>query len=106
MHVLFGLVFPLLALRHPHPASVVLCCSNQENNSAADIEVDLRMMRLEDLMGRKAMLNNSVLLRQNPHDVQVRACVQPLCVCALLCFVKALLRCGLHLPHFPSSPLV
>ncbi len=36
--------------------------------SASD-EIDWRMMRLESLMDRRALLLNSVLLRQNPHNV-------------------------------------
>eukprot|EP00466_Bigelowiella_natans_P008015 jgi/Bigna1/38562/e_gw1.26.7.1 len=36
--------------------------------SASD-EVDWRMMRLENLMERRKLLLNSVLLRQNPHNV-------------------------------------
>ena len=34
-----------------------------------DLEVDLRMARFEDLMERRPLLLNSVLLRQNPHNV-------------------------------------
>jgi len=34
-----------------------------------DIEVDLKMARFEDLMDRRPLLLNSVLLRQNPHNV-------------------------------------
>ena len=34
-----------------------------------DIEVDMRMARFEDLMDRRPLLLNSVLLRQNPHNV-------------------------------------
>ncbi|XP_046441080.1 pre-mRNA-splicing factor syf1 homolog [Daphnia pulex] len=34
-----------------------------------DIEVELRMARFEDLMDRRPLLLNSVLLRQNPHNV-------------------------------------
>lgn len=34
-----------------------------------DLEVDLRMARFEDLMDRRPLLLNSVLLRQNPHNV-------------------------------------
>jgi len=33
------------------------------------IEIDLRLVRLEDLMSRRPLLVNSVLLRQNPHNV-------------------------------------
>jgi hypothetical protein len=35
-----------------------------------EIEIELRMARLEDLMERRMLLLNSVLLRQNPHNVQ------------------------------------
>ncbi|KAL6560459.1 hypothetical protein OROGR_004018 [Orobanche gracilis] len=35
-----------------------------------DKDVDLRMARLEYLMGRRPELANSVLLRQNPHNVE------------------------------------
>ncbi len=35
-----------------------------------EMEVELRMARLEDLMERRPLLLNSVLLRQNPHNVQ------------------------------------
>jgi hypothetical protein len=34
-----------------------------------DIELDLRLARFEHLMGRRLLLLNSVLLRQNPHNV-------------------------------------
>uniref|UniRef100_A0A8D9DPY9 Pre-mRNA-splicing factor SYF1 n=3 Tax=Cacopsylla melanoneura TaxID=428564 RepID=A0A8D9DPY9_9HEMI len=34
-----------------------------------DIELELRLARLEDLMSRRLLLLNSVLLRQNPHNV-------------------------------------
>ena len=34
-----------------------------------DIEVELRLARFEDLMDRRPLLLNSVLLRQNPHNV-------------------------------------
>lgn len=34
-----------------------------------DIELELRLARLEDLMERRLLLLNSVLLRQNPHNV-------------------------------------
>jgi len=37
---------------------------------AEDVEVDLRLARLEDLMNRRPLLLSSVLLRQNPHNVQ------------------------------------
>lgn len=35
-----------------------------------DIEIDLRLARFENLMERRLELLNSVLLRQNPHNVQ------------------------------------
>lgn len=35
-----------------------------------DIEIDLRLARFESLMERRLILLNSVLLRQNPHNVQ------------------------------------
>lgn len=35
-----------------------------------EIDVELKMARLEDLMERRMLLLNSVLLRQNPHNVQ------------------------------------
>lgn len=35
-----------------------------------DIEIDLRLARFENLMERRLALLNSVLLRQNPHNVQ------------------------------------
>ena len=35
-----------------------------------DIEIDLRLARFESLMERRLALLNSVLLRQNPHNVQ------------------------------------
>lgn len=34
-----------------------------------DVEIELRMARFEDLMDRRPLLLNSVLLRQNPHNV-------------------------------------
>ena len=34
-----------------------------------DVEVEFRMARFEDLMDRRPLLLNSVLLRQNPHNV-------------------------------------
>lgn len=36
---------------------------------ADDLELELRLARLEDLMDRRPLLLNSVLLRQNPHNV-------------------------------------
>jgi len=37
---------------------------------ADDIELELRLARLEYLLDRRLLLLNSVLLRQNPHNVQ------------------------------------
>ena len=34
-----------------------------------DIEIEFRLARFEDLMDRRPLLLNSVLLRQNPHKV-------------------------------------
>ena len=34
-----------------------------------DLELEMRLARLEDLMDRRPLLLNSVLLRQNPHNV-------------------------------------
>ncbi|TKA21965.1 Pre-mRNA-splicing factor syf1 [Salinomyces thailandicus] len=36
---------------------------------AADLDLDIRMMRFEQLMDRRPFLVNDVLLRQNPHNV-------------------------------------
>lgn len=43
-----------------------------ENKSCEeyDIEIELRLVRFENLMERRLLLLNSVLLRQNPHNVQ------------------------------------
>lgn len=35
-----------------------------------DTELELRLARFENLMERRLLLLNSVLLRQNPHNVQ------------------------------------
>lgn len=40
------------------------------SNTDDDIEIDLRLARFEGLMERRLILLNSVLLRQNPHNVQ------------------------------------
>ena len=34
-----------------------------------DIDIELRLARFENLMDRRPLLLNSVLLRQNPHNV-------------------------------------
>ena len=39
------------------------------NDFADDIDLELRMTRYEDLLDRRPLLLNSVLLRQNPHNV-------------------------------------
>lgn len=39
-------------------------------STADDIDIDLRLARFENLMERRLALLNSVLLRQNPHNVQ------------------------------------
>ena len=36
---------------------------------ADDIDIELRLARFEHLMDRRPLLLNSVLLRQNPHNV-------------------------------------
>ncbi|KAM3424497.1 hypothetical protein BST61_g6501 [Cercospora zeina] len=38
-------------------------------NEDADLDLDIRMMRFEQLMDRRPFLVNDVLLRQNPHNV-------------------------------------
>ncbi|KAI6904442.1 Pre-mRNA-splicing factor [Hortaea werneckii] len=38
-------------------------------NEDADLDLDIRMMRFEQLMDRRPFLINDVLLRQNPHNV-------------------------------------
>ncbi|KAI6943458.1 Pre-mRNA-splicing factor [Hortaea werneckii] len=38
-------------------------------NEDADLDLDIRMMRFEQLMDRRPFLVNDVLLRQNPHSV-------------------------------------
>ena len=43
-------------------------------------DVDLRLERLEWLLARRPLLLNSVMLRQNPHNVQAR----PALSCALV----------------------
>ncbi|KAK3115575.1 pre-mRNA-splicing factor syf1 [Teratosphaeriaceae sp. CCFEE 6253] len=39
------------------------------SDEAADLDLDIRMMRFEQLMDRRPFLVNDVLLRQNPHNV-------------------------------------
>lgn len=48
-----------------------MASSSIENESITDdyTEVDLRLARLEWLMERRPLLLNSVLLRQNPHNI-------------------------------------
>ncbi|EMC91534.1 hypothetical protein BAUCODRAFT_295647 [Baudoinia panamericana UAMH 10762] len=40
-----------------------------QRNDDADLDLDIRMMRFEQLMDRRPFLVNDVLLRQNPHNV-------------------------------------
>jgi len=40
-----------------------------EADEADDEVIELRLARLENLMERRPLLLNSVLLRQNPHNV-------------------------------------
>ncbi|KAI0988526.1 hypothetical protein GJ496_004479 [Pomphorhynchus laevis] len=44
-------------------------CKNTVLNEEDEIEMELRLTRLELLMDRRPLLLNSVLLRQNPHNV-------------------------------------
>ncbi len=45
--------------------------ADDEDAQLQQIELDMRMARLEDLMSRRPLLLSSVLLRQNPHNVDV-----------------------------------
>lgn len=40
-----------------------------EDEETDDLVIELRLARLENLMERRPLLLNSVLLRQNPHNV-------------------------------------
>lgn len=40
-----------------------------EDEDAEDLIVEMRLARMENLMERRPLLLNSVLLRQNPHNV-------------------------------------
>ena len=62
-------------------ADVAATCRLESQNAEGDAEdddsdlddtaeVDLRLARLDHLMKRRALLLNSVMLRQNPHNVQ------------------------------------
>ncbi len=52
-------------------------------------DLDLRMARLEHLMGRRQELLSSVILRQNPHNVaEVRVCAC-VCACAMYSSIRA-----------------
>eukprot|EP00808_Paulinella_micropora_P010332 g7200.t1 len=42
---------------------------DEDEELANDVELDMRLMRLEDLADRQPLLLSSVLLRQNPHNV-------------------------------------
>lgn len=44
--------------------------SKEDGDPDDDVEIDLRLARFENLMERRMALLNSVLLRQNPHNVQ------------------------------------
>lgn len=52
------LVFPLLVLH-----DLAFCLFPD------DIDLELRLARFEELIARRPLLLNSVLLRQNPHNV-------------------------------------
>lgn len=41
----------------------------QEDDEEEDVDIELRLARFEDLITRRPLLLNSVLLRQNPHNV-------------------------------------
>lgn len=43
--------------------------SGEQADPDADVDLDIRMMRFEQLMDRRAFLVNDVLLRQNPNNV-------------------------------------
>ncbi|KAH6944399.1 hypothetical protein HPB50_002911 [Hyalomma asiaticum] len=52
----------------------VLCAKMEETSKTkpseeSDLDLELRLARFEDLMDRRPLLLNSVLLRQNPHNV-------------------------------------
>lgn len=52
----------------------VLCAKMEEASAARpseenDLDLEIRLARFEDLMDRRPLLLNSVLLRQNPHNV-------------------------------------
>ena len=49
--------------------SVVSRTGNNDVNVEADFDLDLRMIRFEQLMDRRPFLLNDVLLRQNPNNV-------------------------------------
>lgn len=44
--------------------------AKEATSAQDDVEIDLRLARFENLMERRLSLLNSVLLRQNPHNVQ------------------------------------
>ena len=44
--------------------------SEETPTEEEELEIDLLMARFEDLMERRPLLLNSVLLRQNPHNVE------------------------------------
>ncbi|XP_064458638.1 pre-mRNA-splicing factor syf1 homolog [Ornithodoros turicata] len=52
----------------------ILCAKMEQTSKARpteedDLDLELRLARFEDLMDRRPLLLNSVLLRQNPHNV-------------------------------------
>ena len=49
--------------------AAALCSEKGKLNEDADFDLDIRMMRFEQLMDRRPFLVNDVLLRQNPNNV-------------------------------------
>lgn len=58
---------PLAGAVHPVPARPLVTVS--PSPSPEEVELELRLARFEQLMARRPLLLNSVLLRQNPHNV-------------------------------------
>nr|OQO24114.1 Pre-mRNA-splicing factor syf1 [Rachicladosporium sp. CCFEE 5018] len=70
----FSVVFDAYAEAEEALISIKLedSAARQQKNKVnvdADLELDIRMMRFEQLMDRRPFLVNDVLLRQNPHNV-------------------------------------
>jgi pre-mRNA-splicing factor SYF1 len=63
----FSQVFDAYALSEERIVNTML--ENQDEDEE-DVEVDIRLARLEHLMERRPVLVNSVALRQNPHNVE------------------------------------